>query len=38
MRNRVVERIVAAFSGAFPCCMLAGKAKQRLVLRVTALI
>ena len=36
MRNPAVEHKVAAFSEL--CCTLAGKAKRRLVLRVTALI
>ena len=38
MCNRAVEHDVAAFSEHFLCCMLAGKAKQRLVLQITRLI
>ena len=38
LHNRAVEHNVAAVFRAILCCMLAGKAKQRLVLQVTALI
>ena len=41
MHNQAVEHNMAVFSmvfRAFLCCTLAGKAKQRLVLRVTAVI
>ena len=37
MRNRAVEHNMAAFSN-FSRCMLVGKAKQRLILQITALI
>ena len=38
MRNRAVECNVAAFLELSFACTLPGKAKQRLVLRVTGLI
>ena len=38
MHSRAVEHNVAAVFSAILCCTLAGKAKQRLVLQVTALI
>ena len=38
LHNLAVEHNVVAFSELFLSCKLAGKAKQRLILRVTALI
>ena len=38
MRNRAVEHNVATFLRAFPCCTLAAKTKQGLVLQLLKLL